>query len=120
MNTHRVEGIALEDGTMIYVEVEDTALSKSLVRKGNVDLPEGAELTSTATKTIDALKALKGMLGGVFDSVHEAIRERSPDEWSVELNIGFKGKVDAIPVIVSGESNASIKVLAKWVKPKQG
>lgn len=118
MDTHRIEAIQLEDGTTLYVEVEETALSTSLIQSGESDLPEGAELTSAARKVVDAMKALKDILGGVFDTVHDAIKERAPDEWGIELNIAFKGKVDVIPVIVSGESNASIKVHAKWVKPK--
>ncbi|MCP4134935.1 MAG: hypothetical protein GY754_28430, partial [bacterium] len=37
-------------------------------------------------------------------------------EWTLELNIGFKGKANPVPVILSGESNAAIKVTAKWFK----
>lgn len=118
MKTNRIEGLKLEDGTTIYVEVEETTLSESLIQQNEVDLPEGAELTSAASKALDAMKALKGMLAGVFEMIHEAIQEKSPDEWGIELNIAFKGRIDVIPVIVSGESNASIKVSAKWVKPK--
>jgi len=33
----------------------------------------------------------------------------------LELNIGFKGKANPVPVILSSESNA-IKVTAKWFK----
>ncbi|GEM_PF-3484939 len=39
----------------------------------------------------------------------------SEKEWTLELNIGFKGKANPVPVILSSESNA-IKVTAKWFK----
>jgi hypothetical protein len=67
---------------------------------------------------VDTFKMLKGTLIGVFNFVHDSLKDNAPDEWGVELSIGFKGTTNPIPVIVSGEANAAIKVNAKWVKPK--
>ncbi len=49
-------------------------------------------------------------------TVQEGLREYQPDEWTLEINMGFKGKASPIPVILSGEAQGGIKVTAKWKK----
>ena len=38
--------------------------------------------------------------------------------WASAGNIGFKGTANLIPVILNGESQAALKVTAKWKKPE--
>ena len=57
---------------------------------------------------------MKESIGGVVDVVRGAFAARQPEEWTVELNIGFKGTASLVPVLVSGEAHAIIKVTAKW------
>jgi len=70
---------------------------------------------SAAARMQDTMSLLKGTLGSTANMVYEGVKECSPKEWSLELNIGFKGKASPVPVILSGESNVAIKVTAKWV-----
>jgi hypothetical protein len=46
------------------------------------------------------------------------VKAANPDEWSVEMNIGFKGKATPIPYIASGELDGGIKITATWKKDK--
>ncbi|MCP4697936.1 MAG: hypothetical protein GY862_13950 [Gammaproteobacteria bacterium] len=117
---NEIKEIELSDGSTIFVEMEEAELPELAGRESDYDLPEGAELTSAASdRIIDAMETLKSTLSGVFNTIHEGIKDKAPDEWGVEINIGFKGKVNPIPVIVGGESNVAVKVHAKWVKPRQ-
>ncbi|GAB6044327.1 CU044_2847 family protein [Endothiovibrio diazotrophicus] len=114
-----IKEIALNDGAVIYIEMEEVAenkLPKVSIQQGAKDLPPGAELTSAADIVIDTMETLKGTLGSVFSTINDSVNENVPDEWGVELNIGFKGKVNPIPVIVGAESNVALKVCAKWKK----
>ena len=114
-----IRPMTLENGSIIYIEVQDTDV-EPLVReassKSAADLPDDVELTGTAERLSDAARMLRETLQGIVGSLNEAIQEHQPDEWGVELNIGFKGKADFIPVILSSEANAALKVHAKWKK----
>jgi Trypsin-co-occurring domain 1 len=119
--------ITLDDGSSIVVEVEDVhsdqeeKLLATLAKGKNVDLglPESAEPVGAADKVLDTVKSLESTLRSVVKIIHESLKESSPNEWGVELSIGFKGTTTIIPVIVSGEANAAFKVNAKWVKPAE-
>ncbi len=113
---NKIKGIQLSDGSSIYVEMEEADLPESIQGEQADDLPEGAEETSTAGKVYDAMQLLKNTLSSAAETVHEGIQKAEPDEWTMELNIGFKGKANPVPVILSGESNVAIKVTAKWFK----
>jgi hypothetical protein len=54
----------------------------------------------------------------MVESVHASLKAANPDEWSVEMNIGFKGKATPIPYIASGELDGGIKITATWKKDK--
>lgn len=112
-----IKDVTLTDGTVILIEMEDADVPSSAT--ADFGQPPGTELTSATDKLVDTMKSLQGTLRGVLQVVHEAIKEKAPSEWGVELNIGFKGKTSPIPVIVSGEASASVKVHAKWVKPNE-
>jgi hypothetical protein len=113
-----IKEIRLDDGKVIFVEVEEVALPRIPVASGSDDLPPGATPTGAIDLITDSIHLLKDTLRGVFDVVHASLKDHAPDEWGAELNISFKGTTSPIPVIVSGESGAAIKVHAKWVKPK--
>ena len=112
-----IKDVKLDDGTVIFVEMQDSDVP--LLQPTAIDLPAGAELAGAAEKLVNAATSLQQTFRGIFQLVHEAVRDKAPTEWGVQLNIGFKGKSSPIPVILSGEANASIKVHANWVKPKQ-
>tara|TARA_B100000953_G_scaffold277113_1_gene251712 strand:+ start:2337 stop:2693 length:357 start_codon:yes stop_codon:yes gene_type:complete len=114
-----IKDITLNDGSVIFIEMEEVnqeALPQVTRSEHPEDLPPGAELTSSADKVVDTLESLKGTLGTVFSTIRDSIKENAPDEWGVELNIGFKGKVNPIPIIVGAESNVALKIHAKWKK----
>lgn len=111
-----IKTISLEDGTLIYIEMELADVPNTVDSCDILGLPEGATPTGAADKVIDTLKAMQGTLKGICEAVHESVKEQSPSEWGVEINIGFKGKTSPIPIVVSGEASASVKVHAKWKK----
>jgi len=111
-----IKEITLADGTSIFVEMDVVDFSPTSEHVGQRNLPPGAEEVNAVETVLDTMKTLKGTLSSVFNTVQEAVKDKSPDEWDVELNIGFKGKVNPIPVIVSGESSVAIKVHAHWKK----
>jgi uncharacterized membrane protein len=111
-----VKEIQLDDGPVIYVETEKVdapAIQRSVRR---ADLPPGAVEASVADKAVNVLKQLHTTLGAVVDSIQDSVKASAPDEWGAEINIGFKGEVNPIPVIVGSESSIAIKIHVKWVK----
>lgn len=114
--------IQVDEHTTIFVEVEDlssgeeSVLLKALAETPRVPLPEDAEETTAASKLLGTVQKLRNSLQGVFRMIHSSMKDSSPDEWGAELTIGFKGKTNPIPVFVSGEANAAIKIHAKWIK----
>ena len=62
------------------------------------------------------MAVLKSNIEGMANTVYDSFKAHQPEEWSLELNIGFKGKVNPIPVILSSEASGSVKVTAKWKK----
>jgi hypothetical protein len=104
----------------MYVEMEEADLAEISGFKPAMGLPEGAEPTGAGVdKAIDTLQVLKHTLDSAISIVYEGIKTHQPDEWTLELNIGFKGKAQPIPVILSGESEVAMKVIAKWKKPEE-
>lgn len=100
---------------IIYIEVTEGDIPPAISENPpNFALPEGAELTGFKDRAVDTLKSLRANIIAVASEVNAAFAASAPEEWSVEVNIGFKGKVNPVPVIVSGEAEASLKVVAKW------
>jgi len=112
----KVSAIATGDGRRIYVEVDEADIADALAAGSGppADLPEGAEPTGARERVIDAIAALRENIRTMAETVHESLAEHPPAEWSLELSIGFKGKASPVPVILSGETQGSIKVIAKW------
>lgn len=113
-----VKRIELANGHCIYVEMESAEIPhepKSSKTRPS-DLPEGAEPVSYKKDVVDAMQVLKDNIQGLAESVYDSLQESQPEEWSLEVNIGFKGKSSPIPIILSGEASGSIKVTATWKK----
>ena len=113
-----VKSITLANGRMIYVEMESAEIPNTpkSSKPGPSDRPEGAEAIGFKDDVIDAMEALKDNIQVLAETVYDSLQARQPEEWSLEVNIGFKGKTSPIPVILSGEASGSIKVTAKWKK----
>lgn len=113
-----VQRITLANGRAIYVEMEVAEIPNSPNRATTrpADLPDGAQPAGFVEDVADAIQALKDNISSLAETVYESLQHSQPDEWSLELNIGFKGKTSPIPVILSGEASGAIKVTAKWKK----
>ncbi len=117
----QIKEIVLADGSSVYVEMQEIDLAEVSGFKPKMpNLPDGAEQTGAVTdKVIDTMHVLKNTLQTTVGTVYDGIKKHQPDEWSVELNIGFKGKTSPIPVLLSGESEVAMKVTATWKKPER-
>lgn len=113
-----VQEIKISENESIWVEYEDVDI-KAPLKKGEQDIddmPEGAEPVGFAEDFADAVQLIKSNIASMASLVHESLKDNQPEEWGVELNIGFKGRANIIPVILSGETTGGIKVTAKWTK----
>ena len=111
MNT--IKKICLPNGGYFYVEVlEGDSLPQSPVQS---DLPSGAEPTGFGDAIIETVDAIQGRIADAMQFIVDEFAENQPDTLEVELAIGFKGKA-AIPVILTGEANTSLKIKAIWHK----
>lgn len=102
----------------IYVEMEELdSIDADWRRVGGgraLDQPEGSELTSAVGDALDAMASLKTGLKDIAEMVKDAISASAPAAWKLEVNIGFKGKTSPIPIVLSGEANAALKLQIEW------
>ncbi|MDZ7858363.1 CU044_2847 family protein [Sphaerotilus sp.] len=107
------------DGVQVYVEVEalDLPVPADATAPGTRGIGQrrNVEPTGVAEKLGDVGDQLRAAIKSITGPMHSALKELPPDEWTIELNIGFKGQA-GIPCITKGEANASVKVTAKWKK----
>lgn len=115
---NQIKEVLLPDGGYVYIEMEETEIPEIVKNHSAPDAPKGSEQVSPVNDIIDTVQVLKNTLQGIVNTVHDGIKKNQPDEWTLELNIGFKGKVNPIPVLLSGESNAALKLSATWKKPE--
>lgn len=113
-----IQPFTLEDGTIIYVEVDAESLPSIITNNANQpsDLPPGAEPTGVLDDVIIGVKLLKETIGGTAKSVFDSLKALNPDEWSVEMNVAFKGQGSTVIPVLSGEGEGSLKVTATWKK----
>ena len=116
-----VKAIRIGDDQFIYVEVDNTLDESKLPKSTAVSsyqprLPEGAKPVGVVDDAIDALKSMQQQITTLAKTVNDSFSAHQPEEWSLELNFGFKGKSSPIPVLLSGEASGSVKVTAKWKK----
>lgn len=116
-----IKAIQIGDNQYIYVETETDADVDQLPRSNPTGEkgwqrsgPQYSTPTGPVDNAIDALTSLQQNIKILAQSVSESFQENPPQEWSLELNIGFKGKTNPIPVILSGEASGALKVTAKW------
>ncbi|TXH70727.1 MAG: hypothetical protein E6Q83_04195 [Thiothrix sp.] len=89
-----IQPFKLDDGTTIYVKVDADKLPSLVTAQTNLpsDLPPGAEPTGIGSTMIDTAKLLNQTISGTAKSVLDSLQALQPDEWSVEINIAFKGE----------------------------
>ena len=115
-----IKPMQLADGSTIYIEVEGDSKAVELVPDSNEpkpDLPPGAEPTSMFEDIVIGGKLLQETIGNTVENVHQSLQKTKPDEWSVELNIGFESTDKGI-ISYLGKGNGSLKVTATWKKDK--
>lgn len=113
----QIQELLLEDGEKIFVAVEVLEdIDASLNLKEIKDLPPGAEPTGIIDDSLITAYLLKAYIKGMAKSTKEALKDMSPDEFSIELSIGFVGKANPIPVIAGADIQGGIKVTATWKK----
>lgn len=105
------------DGVQVYVEVEELngGVSTPVSTGSGGGVRRNIEPTSVADKLVNVGDSLRAAIKAVTGPVQSALKDLPPDEWTMELNIGFKGEA-GVPCITKGEANASIKLTAKWKK----
>lgn len=115
--TTQIRELLLEDGEKILVAVEVLEnINISFNLKEINDLPPGAEPTGVIDDSLMTAYLIKAYIKGMAKSTKEALKDMNPDEFSVELNIGFVGKTNPIPVIAGADILGGIKITAAWKK----
>ncbi|RTL36854.1 MAG: hypothetical protein EKK53_22390 [Burkholderiales bacterium] len=104
----------LIDGATLWVEVDDEAVPLAAPQGGGGLVERGA----VADRVRNMGDDIRGMLASVTRPVKDALEATKPEEWSIELNLGFKGEA-GIPCLTKGEANGSVKISVKW-KPAKG
>jgi hypothetical protein len=103
--------VVLIDGKAIPVEFTNGDAADMPVPVDNPDTT--LESLTPAPRLAEVGTQVETILCGVSSLVRKALQESAPNEWTVEILIGFKGEA-GIPFVTKGEANASIKVNAKW------
>jgi len=65
------------------------------------------DIQDAGTKVLSTVKALCA-------TMQQALADSKPSEWTLEINMGFKGSA-GVPFVTQGEANGAVKVTAKWV-----
>jgi len=113
MNT-AIRELKLSNGECIFVEVEIDDIHLPSLSKQPDDLPPGAEATGIIDDAVISMKLFQENIRNMAKSVYDSLKDMSPNEWTVAMNIGFKGKATPIPFIASGELEGVVKVTATW------
>lgn len=101
------------NGTFV-VEVHDISEEPAGHSRHSADLLDGAQETSATDKVRDIAMAISETIRSASAVVHQAFIKNPPAEWTLEINIGFKGTLQIIPVLLSSSSEGALKVTAKW------
>ena len=108
MSERHIEPLTF-NGETIYIEV---------VKDMQVDsdaqiVSDGDEEAPTAAKQVQAGEKVHSTISALVTTVRAALYKAEPDEWTIEINLGFKAN-GGIPFITDGESHGAIKVTARW------
>lgn len=110
MSERKIEAVDF-NGEIIYVEVTEVEQEgPDIVRPS-----DGYEKTSAESELASAGERVRRTIGALAATIHEALDKAKPAEWTLEINLGFKGKA-GIPFITEGEANGAVKVTAKWTR----
>lgn len=104
-----IEPLKFGDET-IYIEVSD--VERHGVARQDED---GLEDVNALDDIVDAAEQIRGTIKALAKTVQAALVESQPKEWTLEINLGFKGSA-GIPFLAQGEANGAVKVTAKWQK----
>ena len=124
MSNYRIEQIRLDDGTRLFIEVEDVVVEHrtqpDTALLDEEGFPVGAERTSRVSEHLDdALSSIEKHVRAFSSVVRRGFEASAPDEFTLEFQIGFKGTASPIPVVLSGEASGALKVTAKWKSNSQ-
>lgn len=111
----QIKPIVLKNNQKLLIEVSEIDTSSLTFKQNISDLPDGAEPIGVIDDVLDSMELLREQISSVALAVKDGFKENIPDEFSVEVGVGFAGE-GAIPFIVSAKSNASIKIKATWKK----
>ncbi len=111
----QIQEIQMSDGEKIFVAVEvSDDIAIPMIFKEMKDLPPGAEPTGVVNDTIMTMYLFKACIKSMAKSTRDALKDMSPDEFSIEMNIGFVGKANPIPFIAGADLQGGIKVTVTW------
>jgi hypothetical protein len=95
---------------IIYIEVSD------IEQQGETQQIQNRwQQVNALDKVRDAGTQVHATVKALCATMQSALKDAQPDEWTLELNLGFKGQA-GIPFISQGEANGAVKVTAKWKK----
>ena len=119
MAERRIEPFAFH-GKIIYIEVTEAQVDRVVAPPGVSDqeLPDYIEYTGVQDKVIAAADAVRDTIAALAETVHQGLAALKPDEWKLEVNLGFKGKT-GLPFVAEGEANGAVKVSATWKRQQE-
>ena len=106
------------NGKTIWIEVDDIQVAQPPQTTSNhpADLRgSAAPVGAVGDFFKEKIASIADTLEAIVGTVDKGIEKISPDEWSVELTIGFAGEHN-IPFVATGSVNGGVKVNAKWKK----
>ena len=107
--------ISLANGKSCFVEIIEASDDLESQAFKNSRIPKDSEKTDGYDEILELSSALEESLAAILETIHAAVSESKLNEMSVELNFGFRGKINPIPILLSGEASSSLKIIAKWI-----
>lgn len=108
------------NGKTIWIEVEDIDITQPISpprdnRPNDLLDDDAAPVGPMSDYFKDKVSSVADTLEAVVGAIDKGISKISPDEWSIEVNIGFEGEHN-IPFLAKSSVNGGVKVNAKWKK----
>jgi hypothetical protein len=107
MPERRIEPLEF-NGETVYIEVVEDA-HDPLTGAGEW------EETNAAQRLAEAGERVRTTLSALATTVRDALNQAEPEEWTLEIHLGFKAN-GGIPFITEGKVNGAVKVIATWKK----
>jgi hypothetical protein len=108
--------LILIDGVELLVEVDDAPDEERPAATPTREKPiQGREPTAAGSreKLQDCGETLRNVLRAVVTPIQDVLEKLPPDEWTLQLSLGFKGEA-GVPYLTRGEANGSIRLSIKW------